>query len=217
MANHFKSDYQTHTFPLKALDTIGNWEPLIVLNIASNGSPWSNVVFKKEAISHPKILRTWDLKPFIRHLNSAESTQFCASRVFFISLFSCNSTNWAKMFVVLLFYAYVGIHQVRKLVFDNYQRCPVPLKEHVATCISFEGLLVHIHDTALITASWGILSDGRRLLMRRELMESAKSSKRENRVSRNKLITNRKDYGTDRHNIWSLENSRTILLSTRLT
>ena len=27
----------------------------------------------------------------------------------------------------LLFYTYVGIHQVRIVVFDNYQTCPVPL------------------------------------------------------------------------------------------
>ena len=25
-------------------------------------------------------------------------------------------------------YAFDGIHQLRKLVFDNYQACPVPLK-----------------------------------------------------------------------------------------
>ena len=32
------------------------------------------------------------------------------------------------MFTGLLFCAYVGIHQVRTLVFDNYQRCPMPLR-----------------------------------------------------------------------------------------
>ena len=32
-------------------------------------------------------------------------------------------TNWVKIFTDFVFYAYVGIHQV----FDNYQRCPVPL------------------------------------------------------------------------------------------
>ena len=31
------------------------------------------------------------------------------------------------MFTDLLFYAYVEIHQVRSLFFDNYQRYPVPL------------------------------------------------------------------------------------------
>ena len=35
--------------------------------------------------------------------------------------------QWAQIFKDFLFYAYVTIHLVRKLVFDNYQRCPVPL------------------------------------------------------------------------------------------
>ena len=34
-------------------------------------------------------------------------------------------TNWVKLFIDLLFYAYVGIHNVRTLVFG--QMCPVPL------------------------------------------------------------------------------------------
>ena len=42
--------------------------------------------------------------------------------VFFLSI-----TNWVKMFTDLLFYALVGIYQVRILVFDNSQRCTVPL------------------------------------------------------------------------------------------
>ena len=37
--------------------------------------------------------------------------------------------NWAQIFISLLFHAYVAIHQVRILVFDNYQGCPVPLKQ----------------------------------------------------------------------------------------
>ena len=32
------------------------------------------------------------------------------------------------MFTGLLFYVYVKIHRVRILVFDNYKRCPVPLR-----------------------------------------------------------------------------------------
>ena len=42
-------------------------------------------------------------------------------------------TNRAKICTYLLFYAYVGrgIHQVRMLVFDNYQTCPVPLKKGI--------------------------------------------------------------------------------------
>ena len=38
------------------------------------------------------------------------------------------NTNY-KIFTGLLFYAYVGIHQVRTLVVDNYQMCQVPLRE----------------------------------------------------------------------------------------
>ena len=38
-------------------------------------------------------------------------------------------TNLAQNFTGLLFYAYVGIHQVRKLVFDNYQTCTFPLNQ----------------------------------------------------------------------------------------
>ena len=36
-------------------------------------------------------------------------------------------TNSCQLFTDLLFYADVGIYQVRILVFDNYQRCPVLL------------------------------------------------------------------------------------------
>ena len=34
---------------------------------------------------------------------------------------------WVQIFTGLLFDAYVEIHQVRRLVFNNNQRCPVPL------------------------------------------------------------------------------------------
>ncbi len=36
-------------------------------------------------------------------------------------------TKWAQIFTGLLFYAYVGIHQVRILVFDNYRKHTLPL------------------------------------------------------------------------------------------
>ena len=36
-------------------------------------------------------------------------------------------TNWAQIFTGLLFYGYDGIHQVRTLVFDNYQTYRVPV------------------------------------------------------------------------------------------
>ena len=47
-------------------------------------------------------------------------------RCFFCPYYLANlMTNWAKIFTGLVFYAYVGIHQVRNMVFDNYQRCLV--------------------------------------------------------------------------------------------
>ena len=36
-------------------------------------------------------------------------------------------TNWAQIFTGLLFYGYDGIHQVIRIVFDNYQSCTFPL------------------------------------------------------------------------------------------
>ena len=43
-------------------------------------------------------------------------------------------TNLAKIFTGLLFYAYVGIHQVRRLVFDNYQTCTFPFSNCLFYC-----------------------------------------------------------------------------------
>ena len=45
------------------------------------------------------------------------------------------TTNWVQIFTGLLFNAYVGIHHVRKLVFDNYWTCPVPLTKNYP-CLS---------------------------------------------------------------------------------
>ena len=47
--------------------------------------------------------------------------------VFFRYSLATSITNYVKIFTDLLFYAYVGIHQVRIMVFDNFQTCPVPL------------------------------------------------------------------------------------------
>ncbi len=65
-----------------------------------------------------------------RHL---KNTQFYATRVgfFFHYLFASLMTNWAQIFTVLFFYAYVGIHQVRILVSDNYQKYTLPSTEQI--------------------------------------------------------------------------------------
>ena len=46
-------------------------------------------------------------------------------------------TDWAQIFTVLLFYAYMydGTHQVRTLVFDNYQTCTVPLSHRIDSSV----------------------------------------------------------------------------------
>ena len=47
--------------------------------------------------------------------------------VFFsFHFFATSMTNWAQIFTGLLFYGYDGIHQVRRLAFDNYQMCTFP-------------------------------------------------------------------------------------------
>ena len=63
------------------------------------------------------------MKPF-RHLKAHSSKQQGWFFSFIIFL-----TNWSQMLVPgLLFDAYVGIHQVRILVFENYQKYTLPLK-----------------------------------------------------------------------------------------
>ena len=58
----------------------------------------------------------------------SESTQFRPTRVFFPHHFLVNSmTNWPQISTGLLIYGYDWIHQVRTLVFNNYQKCPVSL------------------------------------------------------------------------------------------
>ena len=84
-------------------------------NIVRNGSPWSNIVFIQEVISHSNMKdQAW------KH-----TMQYYPQRLFF-SLFSLNfDDHLSKHFTGLLFHAYVGIHQVIILVFCIYQRCAV--------------------------------------------------------------------------------------------
>ena len=60
-----------------------------------------------------------------------ENTQFVQQWCFFFHYSLATwMTNGAQMFTGSLFYAYDEIHQhdqVGRLVFDNYQRCPVSL------------------------------------------------------------------------------------------
>ena len=47
---------------------------------------------------------------------------------FFHYFLATSMTSWAQIFTDRLFDAHVGTHQVRRLVFDNYKRCPVPFR-----------------------------------------------------------------------------------------
>ena len=55
-------------------------------------------------------------------------TTLCDKGVFSFTILTTLTTNWAQIFGGSLFYAYVEIHQVRRLVFVNYQQCPESLR-----------------------------------------------------------------------------------------
>ena len=110
-----------------------------------NGSLLRNIlVFEKEVIS----LKWWKTSSAEAFYFASESTQSC-TRVFFLLLFSCYFNDYlSPSFTDWLFYD-VGIHQMRILVFDNYQTWPVPLswllEEH--KILFFFSLLTEIVQT----------------------------------------------------------------------
>ena len=86
-------------------------------NIVKLAPSVSNVVFEKEVIFHSN--------------NTLKAHKFVQQRRFLFHYSrTFSTTDWVQIFTDLLFYAYVGIHKVRVLVFDNYQRCPVPLNTY---------------------------------------------------------------------------------------
>ena len=97
-----------------------------------NSSLWSNVIFEKEVIFHEFDFETSDLefevtKSSICPVNEHNfGWQGC---FFFHFYLATSSTNWAQIFTGFLFYANVEINQVRRLVFDTYQKCPLSLKQ----------------------------------------------------------------------------------------
>ena len=102
-----------------------------------NSSLWSNVVFEKEVnwiLS--KILKDFRPEAFFRHLK----TQLFGQQGLFI--FDCSlatsMANWVQISKHLLFYAYVWIHKRQILVFDNYKKCPVPLKGKYTFGLNFK-------------------------------------------------------------------------------
>ena len=85
-----------------------------------NGSLWSNEVFEKEVVCHSNNQK---LQPehFIMHPKAHKVMQKVFFFFFFHYSFANSMTNWVNILTGLLFNAYVRIHQVRTLVFDNYQ------------------------------------------------------------------------------------------------
>ena len=69
--------------------------------------------------------RIWGLE--INHLNAHNFVW--PGWFFFHYYLATSTTNWAQIFTGLLFYAYVAIHLMRRRVFDNYQQCPVSLRQ----------------------------------------------------------------------------------------
>ena len=113
-----------------------------------NDSLWSNVDFEKEVFSH------WNIKRLLAWclLFLSESTQIRPTRVFFfLSSFSRNFDDQLSQYWGLLCYAYVGIHQLRRLVFDNYQTSSVPLKPKET--VSIECVRV-IHFKWFVQLEW---------------------------------------------------------------
>ena len=85
-----------------------NGERLIIQNIVRNGSLWSSVVFEKEVIFHEFDLETSDSEFEVSKSSIWKRATLCdhgATRVFFLSLISCNfddrlSSNFHR-FVIL--------------------------------------------------------------------------------------------------------------------
>ena len=109
---------------------------------------YSNVVFRKEVISHSNIYKFFGPESLIRRL---KARKFVQKKWFFLFHYSRTTwmTNWVQIFTDLLFYAYVGIHKVRVLVFDNYQRCPVPLNTY-SNCLLFITCLLVKHQSVFL-------------------------------------------------------------------
>ena len=100
-----------------------NGELLIVYNIVRNCSLWSNVDFQKEEIFREFDFETSELEFEIPKSSVYKHTTSCDKGVFVSIIISqlqrpIEFTNFHSFF---LFCAYVKIHQVRRLVFDNNQ------------------------------------------------------------------------------------------------
>ena len=101
---------------------MSNRERLMVLNIVRNGSLWSDVVFEKEVIFHEFDFETSSLELEVLKSSIWKHKHSCDKGViFFHNYLATPTTNRAQISTGLLLYAYVKIHQMRRLVLDNYQ------------------------------------------------------------------------------------------------
>ena len=102
-----------------------------------NGSCWSDVVFEEEVIFHTFDFDTSSLEFEVSKSSIWKHPTSCDKGVFFFQL-SRNSDDQSRSnYTGLLFYRYVEKHQVRRLVFDNYQKCPLSLKKKKKPSLQF--------------------------------------------------------------------------------
>ena len=97
----------------------------------TNVTLWSKIVFEKDVNSHSNNKR---LKPDLRAHKFVQ--QWC-----FFPLLSCNfDDQLTPSFHEFVILNIVGIHQVRILVFDNYQKCPIANPQSVMLTSSTNSL-----------------------------------------------------------------------------
>ena len=94
-----------------------------------NGSLWSNVAVEKDVIFQQNIWIEFETSQLRSRVQGIWKHITCATRVFFLPFFSRNFgdqlSSTFHRFVMLICICWDTL--VRILVFDNYQRCPVPL------------------------------------------------------------------------------------------
>ena len=90
-------------------------------------SLWSNVVFEKEVIFHEFDLRAPKYLEFeVSKSSVSKHTTFCGKGVFTFIVISKLHRPLELKFSQVCYFMHNVIHQVARLVFDNYQ-CPVSL------------------------------------------------------------------------------------------
>ena len=108
-----------------------NVDLLIVQNIERNGSVWGNKVFEKYVIFHSNNKRL-QAGPEAFYYTSERHKSVQQGWVFYVRnniLQLRNKIEIESKFSKTCYFSYVGTQEVRIRVFDNYQRCPVSLRD----------------------------------------------------------------------------------------